>query len=253
MLLCSASKIFFPFLAIALTSCVLDPAGMGKPSLAKRAAAEGHTRSISNSGYGVAHNAGMAANPLFRGELTEADVFGAGPQPAVNSNEDPATATHRPQRGDRLVLVQSGVPLPDELMLNEAAHYFNAATSSGVPPPAGSGLGADVRQHAIEGGYRFVVFYWGVIDFSPEPIQMHTVALEPIPAPAMPEQKQQMSIRLTALVLNVANGEWTKVTPEPYYVTRYSSGWSLKASDQKLVRTLKVEGFRSLLAALVRQ
>lgn len=257
----AASKFFLPLLAAALslTGCQSasgpdsGSAHPDSPSLTKRANAEGQTRSISNPGFGAATNSGLAANPLYQGELTETDLFGAGPRPAENSGENPAPRAARPKRGDKVVLIQSGAAAPDEIMLSEAAHFFSAATFSGLPPAAGSNLAEILRQKSVQGGFGFVVCYWGVLDFAPAPVQMHTNRLEPIPAPAMPEQKQQMCIRLTALILEVSTGEWTRITPQPYYVTRYSSGFSLKASDQELVRSLKVEGYRSLLADLVKE
>lgn len=244
-----------PLLAVAfaLAGCQLTPARPAAPPPANQSPADDQSRSISNSGFSDADKAGLLVDPLFRPELTEADIFGRGTRPTIGSGETLGRVIPKPKRGDRVVLVQSGVQTPDELMLTEAAHYFSAATFSGVPPPDGSGLAVGLRQHAAQGDYRFVIFYWGVIDFAPPPVEMHTVRLEPIPAPGMPDQKQQMSILLTALVLDVTTGEWIRIAPDPYFVTRYSSGWSVKASDEELVRSLKAEGYRSLLDALVQK
>ena len=74
----------------------------------------------------------------------------------------------------------------------------------------------------------------------------------PIVGYFVPDQKQQMRIRLKALVLDVATGNWRTFTPEVYSDYNYNSGWSREANDQKLVTELKERGYKALVADLLK-
>ena len=55
---------------------------------------------------------------------------------------------------------------------------------------------------------------------------------------------------LKALVVDVATGGWKMVVPETASDARFSSRWSRRSADQKLVEALKAQGYRNLVAAL---
>jgi len=215
------------------------------------------TRSISDSGYRPSYGWGRSATPLYRGELTELDILGAAPgSEATEANIAKALAAAEPphlKRGDRLILIQSGAPVPDELMLQQASPYFAVAPFSGIPPEEKSGLAQSLRLRAAQGGYRYIVCYWGVLESAQEDKEGKVVSWVPIIGSFVPDQKQQMRIRLKALVLDVATGGWKMLTPEVYGDAQFNSNWSREATDQKLVLGLKEKGYKSLVTELLKE
>jgi hypothetical protein len=214
------------------------------------------TRSISDSGYRPAYARGRSENPFYRGELTELDVLGGAPGvDATQANIAKALETAVPphlKRGDRIILIQSGAPVPDNAMLDEAGRFFEVAPFSGIPPAEKAGLAESLRFRAAQGGYRYVVCYWGVLESAQEDREGKVVSWVPIVGHFVPDQKQQMRIRLKALLLDVGTGGWRMMTPEAYGDSSYNSGWSREANDQKLVTALKEKGYRSLVAELAK-
>jgi hypothetical protein len=215
------------------------------------------TRSISDSGYREPYGWNRPSNPLYRGELTELDILGAAPhQEATEANIAKAlAAAAAPQlkRGDKVILIQSGAPVPDNAMMDEAARYFSAAPFSGIPPQEKSGMAESMRLRAAQGGYRYIVCYWGVLESAQLDKEGKAVSWVPIVGAFVPDQKQQMRIRLKALLLDVATGGWKMLTPEAYSDAGYNSRWTREASDQKLVELLKQKGYKSLVADLVKE
>jgi len=214
------------------------------------------TRSISDSGYREPYGWNRPANPLYRGELTELDILGAAPRlEATEANIAKAlesATTPKLKRGDKLLLIQSGAPVPDNAMMEEASRYFSVAPFSGIPPEDKSGMAGSLRLRAAQGGYRFIACYWGVLESAQLDKEGKAVSWVPIVGLFVPDQKQQMRIRLKALLLDVATGGWKMLTPEAYSDAGYNSRWTREAADQKLVELLKQKGYRSLVADLVK-
>ena len=223
------------------------------------------TRSISNSGYRSDSYWGRGdRNPFYTGELTELDILGIAPNgEATNENiaQTLATATTpKLKRGDRVLLMQSGAMVPDEAMLTEANRYFEVAPFSGVPPsdrfgatPAErTGFAPSLRLRAAQGGYRIIVCYWGVLESAREGGQAGPAGWVPIVSSLVPDQKQQMRIRLKAIVVDVASGAWRMLAPEVYTDESFNSYWSRERKDQLLVNALKEKGYKSLVADLLK-
>ncbi|MBI3884522.1 MAG: aminopeptidase [Opitutae bacterium] len=215
------------------------------------------TRSISDSGFRPAYGWGRSANPLYKGELTELDILGAAPrQEATAANIAHALATAsapRLKRGDKVILIQSGAPVPDHAMLDEAARYFAVAPFSGLPPEERTGMAESLRLRAAQGGYRYIVCYWGVLESAQVDKEGKALSWVPIVGSFVPDQKQQMRLRLKALLVDVETGGWKMLTPEVHSGGGYNSHWSRESSDQRLVQALKEKGYRSLAAELAKE
>ena len=112
------------------------------------------TRSISDSGYRHPYGWHRPDNPLYRGELTELDILGAAARTEATDENIAkaleAATSPRPTRGDRLILIQSGAPVPDNAMLEEAARYFEVAPFSGIPQTEAVGMAESLRQRAAQ-------------------------------------------------------------------------------------------------------
>lgn len=136
-------------------------------------------------------------------------------------------------------------------MLEEASRHFDVAPFSGIPPAEKEGMAESLRLRAAQGGYRYIVCYWGVLESAQLEKGGKAASWVPIVGYYVPDQKQQMRIRLKALVLDVATGGWKMLTPEVYNDEGYSSGFTRESRDQKLVTELKARGYRTLVTALL--
>jgi hypothetical protein len=216
-----------------------------------------HTRSISDSGYHSERGWRSADSFGYKGELSETDILGAAPkQDATEANIAKAltsAAAPKLKRGDKIILIQSGAFMPDNLMLDEASKYFSVAPFSGMPPAEKTGFSESLRLRAAQGGYGHIICYWGTLESAEKDREGKIVSWVPIVGSFVPDQRQEMRIRLKAITLEVASGNWKMVMPESHNDSGLNSSWSRENSDQKLVQSLKQNGYSRLLNSLLQE
>jgi hypothetical protein len=229
------------------------------------------TRSISNSGYGAGHG---ADNPFYRGELTEFDVLGIDLDKSVSEIEIGRELDHHRgvalRKGDTLLLLQSGAPIPDDAMARALGQYFTVTPFSGVPmsglvsvpihsaslvPSAdaqgGSRYGSTLRLAAARSGAGTIVCYWGLLESGIENHVTKAISWVPIVGAAIPDQSQRMRIRLKVAVIDVRTGNWSMFAPEGYTDTALSAQLNRGASDQEQVALLKDQAYKAAAEQLV--
>jgi hypothetical protein len=214
------------------------------------------TRSISDSDYRDPYGWRRPDSDAYKGELNEMDILGVAPvgdatQENIAKRLETA-AVPRLRRGDRIILIQSGAGMPDGAMMQEVMPVFDAAPFSGVPPENKARLPESLRLRAAQGGYRYIVCYWGVLESAQTDKEGKIVSWVPIMGSFVLDQKQQMRIRLKALLVDVATGNWKMVTPEAHTDASYNSRWTRESADQKLVNELKAKGYKTLVADLLK-
>jgi hypothetical protein len=224
------------------------------------------TRSISNSGYGAGRS---SANPFYRGELTEFDVLGIDLDKPVSEVEIGRELDRHQgvplRKGDTLLLLQSGAPIPDDPMLRAFSEYFTVTPFSGVPAsgvrtasaiPSGdaqirSTYASMLRLAAARGGAGTIVCYWGLLESGVENHVTKAISWVPIVGAAIPDQSQRMRIRLKVAVIDVRTGNWSMFAPEAYSDTALSAQLNRGASDQEQVALLKDQAYKAAAEQLV--
>jgi len=214
------------------------------------------TRSISDSGYHSSYGWAGGGNPMYRGELTELDILGTAATQEANATNIAkvleTAAAPKIKRGDKVILIQSGAIVPDNGVVEEAMRYFSVAPFSGIPSQEKAGLADSLRLRAAQGGYRYIVCYWGVLESAQEDHEGKIVSWVPIVGGLVPDQRQEMRIRLRAILLDVATGAWKMFMPEVHSDAKFNSKWSREQSDQKLVEALKEKGYKSLITEMLK-
>lgn len=224
------------------------------------------TRSISNSGY----NAGSysyGSSSGYRGELSEFDVLGVAVDDTAISDTDivAALADHerpRLRRDSNILLIQSGAELPDEPMMKAMGERYRVTAFSGQPvarinavnraPQANNpSMARALRLAAARGGYDKIVCYWGVLESAEKNQITKTVSWIPIVGYVLPDKEQLMRIRLKAVVVDVATGRWSFISPPPASSSDFASRMTRAQIDQELVLKLKESGYRNLVQTLV--
>lgn len=221
------------------------------------------TRSISNSSYDAQYERqggyyrNGATGSTYRGELSELDVVGVAADGAI-AETDIRTAlaessTTRLVPASRILLIQSGAEFPDDAMLTGLGYRYQVQPFSGIPsakPVDAASYSKSLRLAAARGGYDKIVCYWGTLESERVNNVTKLVSWVPIAGYILPDEKQSMRIRLRAVVVDVASGRWTYVSPASTSSNSLSSVISRRNTDQALVSELKEAGYKNLVQAL---
>ncbi len=218
------------------------------------------TRSISDSSYEAAHESGRSnrQSPAPTKELSEFDVLGI--NVADNPTDDDIAAAIASsnaaalKRDSRIVLIQSGAAYPDSPMLESMRKHFTVEGFSGVaahrPEPTQS-YARTLRLIAAKGGFDKIVCYWGILESERQGFgTAKTVSWVPLLGDLLPDEREKMRIRLKAVVIDVASGAWTFVTPQAINASQVSTAYHRKKTDQALVEQLKTQGYEALAQRL---
>jgi hypothetical protein len=229
------------------------------------------TRSISDSGY----NRDRYESTGYRGELTEFDVLGVDNVSNVSDADITAELKNskgaRLQRNSKILLIQSGADFPDAAMAEAMSQHLAVTTFSGKPEtdrvarPSWETMPStqvaasnepklsyskSLRLTAARGGYDKIVCYWGVLESERKNEATKFVSWVPIVGYAFPDERENMRIRLKAVIIDVATGRWTFVTPKLVESTGLSSIYSREDKDQALVADLKDQSYKDLARLL---
>lgn len=223
------------------------------------------TRSISNSGYNP--NPGDrygsysgTSNPFYMGELSEFDVLGIDPAQTVTEEDiRNSFAAKQPlslPKGSSILLVQSGAKFPDDQMVRSLEKYYTIAAFNGVPTPNASRAAPYfmmLRLAAAKGGYEKVVAYWGILEAARERLDTKAVSWVPLIGGAIPDENQQMRIRLKIAIIDVKSGQWEIFVPESFDDKSLSTGYNREASDQEQVELLKGKAYQVAAEDIVKR
>jgi len=221
-------------------------------------------RSISNSGYQDRY--GRADNPFYKGELSELHVLGIDPSKTVSEKDIAAALDTKKKvslrKGDSVLLIQSGAPIPDSEMTQAMENYFTVGIYSGVPEglAVDSGQAADaenrarvLRLAAAKGGYGTIVCYWGLLEASQKGLATKGVSWVPVVGWSLPDETQRMRIRLKTAVVDVRTGAWATFSPAAFEDTKTSGITSREGTDQAQVASLKSKAYAALAEEIVKR
>jgi hypothetical protein len=222
------------------------------------------TRPISDSGYPDRNSYRASSNPMYKGELSEFAVLGIDPNESISEQDIAAAGSARERvalkRGANIMLLQSGTLIPDEDMLKAAHQYFGVTPFSGAPEartakdgePAAAGYSRALRLAAARAGAQFIVCYWGLLESRVDSHGTKLVSWIPIAGSVLPDETQQMSIRLKFVVMDVKSGQWTTLQVDPFDDKALSNRLSRESSDQQQVGLLKRKAYQQAVEALLR-
>lgn len=218
------------------------------------------TRSISNSGYDHGGYYGRGTdNPLYKGELTEFDILGIDPGKEITEQNIIAAASGKKEqltlrKGDSLLLIQSGAMIPDQDMTENAEKFFSISVFSGVPEQdkkSSTSYAKALRLSAAKAGIDKIVVYWGVLESGIKNLATKTVSWVPIVGYAVPDQSQEIRIRLKVALVDVKTGQWEIFLPKVFEDSKYSASLNRESSDQQQVALLKNKAYQSAVESLV--
>jgi hypothetical protein len=140
---------------------------------------------------------------------------------------------------------------PDDPMQRALGTCFSATPFSGiVDKKSDLNYNRAFRMAAAQGGFDYVLCYWGVLESADRKLATKTVSWVPIVGRLVPDQTQQIRIRLKLLAIETKTGRWLMVAPDPLDGDAISAKLTREQSDQGLVAILKERGYAALVEEL---
>ena len=225
------------------------------------AAAGCATRSISDSGYRgeSGYYSPSSNNPLYKGELNEFDILGIDPEAKITQDEINKAFESKQRvalpKGSSVMLIQSGAMIPDEPMVKALEKYYNVSVFSGVPtaPRSSGSYAMSLRMAAAKGGYEQIVAFWGLLETGQKNLATKAVSWVPIVGGAVPDEGQEMRIRLKVAVIDTKSGQWSMFSPDSSGDTAVSAHLTRESSDQGQVALLKAKAYKEAVEDLVKR
>ncbi|HEV8111797.1 MAG TPA: hypothetical protein VGR31_03400 [Planctomycetota bacterium] len=179
-------------------------------------------------------------NSTYDGELSDLDVIGTD----LPGDASDGTGEVRLRAGEHVLVVQSGALFPDEQVLTALKAHFDVGVASGIPSRSTSNAHG-MRQAAARGGFSAVIAYWGILESRARPTAGQAAAWLPIAGVFVPDERQEMRIRLRIVVVDTRTGRWRSLLPEPMSDDRASSMVTRTSADREQVEVLKEAAYRT--------
>ncbi len=212
------------------------------------------TRSISDSGF----ESTQSTNPFYFGELNENDVLGIEgatiPTDKEIAKELASAKLPYIPLGGTVMVVQSGAMIPDTDMLEALDIYYNVAVYSGTPDSSPhKNYARSLRLAAARAGCDLIMVYWGLLETAQTSYSSKAISWVPIIGSAIPDESQQMRIRLKVALIDTKTGNWDSFVPTAFEDSASSSRHSRKTVDQRQVDILKTKAYRTAVNELVKR
>ena len=110
-----------------------------------------------------------------------------------------------------------------------------------------------LRLAAAKGGHEKILAYWGLLETAQKELGTKAVSWVPIVGGAIPDEKQEMRIRLKVAVVDARSGRWDMFSPEPYQDIAASGQYTRESSDQGQVALLKARAYETAAEGLVKR
>jgi hypothetical protein len=217
-------------------------------------------RSTSNSAYYPGGNNGRGGdNALYKGELSEFDVLGIDPGKEITEQDITEAASGKKEllslrKGESLLLIQSGAMVPEQEMTESMGKYFSVSVFTGVPmqgEKADVSYAKSLRLAAAKAGIDKILVYWGVMETETKDLATKDVSWVPILGWAIPDQTQEIRIRLKVALVDVKSGQWDIFVPKVFEDTAYSASLNREQSNQQQVAQLKSKVYQAAVESIV--
>jgi len=218
------------------------------------------TRSVSNTEYYPGgYNGQGGDNPLYNGELSEFDVLGIDPGKEITEQDITAAASDRKERlslrnGEPLLLIQSGAMIPELEMTERMEKYFSVSVFTGVPvhgEKADASYAKSLRFAAAKAGIDKILVYWGVLETETRDLATKDVSWVPILGWAIPDETQEIRIRLKIALVDVKSGQWEVFVPKVFENTAYSASLNREQSNQQQIAQLKSKVYQAAVESII--
>jgi hypothetical protein len=186
-------------------------------------------------------------------EHADTDVLGASAM--APTDEDIRTTLDRAARvelkkGEAVLVVQSGEPVPDARMVAELNKHYRAIPFSGIRSDWIHGnstsepdYAKSLRFAAAQAGAEKILCYWGSLEVAHKDLSTKTVTWLPVVDIIVPDQKENVRVFLKIALVDVRTGAWTVFRTEPQEAEMVSTGWAREHVQSPEVRRLQQKSY----------
>ena len=152
------------------------------------------------------------------------------------------------------MLIQSGAIMPDDGMIRALETHYRVVAFSGIPAGQGDAShAAALRLAAAKGNCPTILVYWGILETAQKDMSTKAVSWVPVVGGIIPDESQEMRIRLRMALIDVATGQWTAFSPKAIQDTSASARYTRASSDQQQVAVLKSQAYAELAHAIIKK
>jgi hypothetical protein len=109
-------------------------------------------------------------------------------------------------------------------MVKALDKYYSVSVFSRVPlSRGGNHYAMSLRFGAAKGGYEKIVACWGLPENAQKGLATKTISWVTFVEGALPDERQEMRIRLKVAFVDAKSGQWDMFSPEPFYDTAASA------------------------------
>ena len=143
-------------------------------------------------------------------------------------------------------------------MVRALERYFTVAQFSGIPQDKADGKGrngysAALRLAAARAGLKKIFVYWGTLETAQQNLATKTVSWVPVVGGLLPDETQDMRIRLKVAIVDVATGSWATYSPDGFGDKAISARLNRESSDQAQVAALKERSYIAAVDDLIKR
>ena len=144
--------------------------------------------------------------------------------------------------------------MPDEEMKTDMEKYFSVIEFTGVPEPGKKenlSYSKALRYAAARAGIDKIMVYWGILESGTKNLATKTISWVPIIGWAVPDQAQELRIRLKIALIDVKTGQWEIFPPKEFEDTSSSAILNRGHSDQEQVALLKTKAYKAATESII--
>lgn len=218
------------------------------------------TTSISNTGN----------NPLYRGEIAEADLLGISSRKNISEGDIRAALSRSSssrvalRQNEQVLLIQSGALQPDPELSRAFARHVRARPYSGVPGatkadantiPINGATPIDpktLRLAAAQAGATKIVCVWGLVESANSTTGLEMTAMIPILGDFLPSKRTVKRLTLKGIVINTASGTWESYSTDPIIEGHTTSAFTREFGTTRQTIQLKGSAYEQLAAKMMK-
>lgn len=218
------------------------------------------TTSISNTGN----------NPLYRGEIAEADLLGISSRKNISEGDIRAALSRSSssrvalRQSEQVLLIQSGALQPDPELSQAFARHVRARPYSGVPRTTKEDANAipingatpidpkTLRLAAAQAGATKIVCVWGLVESADSTVGLEVPSLIPILGDFLPSRRTVKRLTLKGIVINTASGTWQSYSTDPIIDSHTTSAFTREFGTARRTLQLKAGAYEQLAAKMMK-
>lgn len=225
--------------------------------------------SLAFTGCEITSISNTGSNPLYRGEIAEADLLGISSRKKISEGDIRAALSRSSssrvalRQNEQVLLIQSGALQPDPELSQAFARHVRASPYSGVPATTKADANAipvngatpidpkTLRLAAAQAGATKIVCVWGLVESANSTTGLEMTSIIPIVGDFVPSRRTIKRLTLKGIVINTASGTWQSYSTDPITDRHTTSAFTREFGTARQTLQLKAGAYEQLAAKMM--